>query len=353
MTEPRDAQRSQGATDPPDGPSRPSRGRVRPARRSSRARLPPPPPVAAQAAAEEPGLRHLHRRRPRSRGEAGHEHDRGGQAGRRRDPLLLLPPAALHRGQLPHVPGRGVQRAQAGARLPDAASPRAWSIKTTTPKVKEQQRAVMEFLLLNHPVDCPICDQAGECKLQDYYMEYDHQPLARSDGAARCCKQQAQGARAAGGARPGALHHLHPLRPLHGRGRQGAAAGRVRPRQPRARSTCSRGQRARQRTTRGNTVDVCPVGALLNRDFRFKARAWFLSASPVGLHRLLARLQRPTPTSWRQDTYRYRPRENEADQQELDVRPGPALVQVPQQGARAASAGGPIGRRRRRAPSRR
>ncbi len=42
--------------------------------------------------------------------------------------------------------------------------------------MKEEQRAVMEFLLLNHPVDCSICDQAGECKLQDYYMRYDHKP---------------------------------------------------------------------------------------------------------------------------------------------------------------------------------
>ena len=41
---------------------------------------------------------------------------------------------------------------------------------TASPKVKEWQRAVLEFLLINHPLDCPICDQAGECFLQDYYM---------------------------------------------------------------------------------------------------------------------------------------------------------------------------------------
>ena len=50
------------------------------------------------------------------------------------------------------------------------------AVKTDTPKVKDQQRATLEFLLLNHPVDCSICDQAGECKLQDYYMQYDAQP---------------------------------------------------------------------------------------------------------------------------------------------------------------------------------
>jgi NADH-quinone oxidoreductase subunit G len=41
--------------------------------------------------------------------------------------------------------------------------------------VKQARRSVLEFILVNHPVDCPICDQAGECKLQDYYMDYDAQ----------------------------------------------------------------------------------------------------------------------------------------------------------------------------------
>src|SRR5512138_2442321 len=50
------------------------------------------------------------------------------------------------------------------------------TVKTDTPRVRDQQRAVLEFLLLNHPVDCSICDQAGECKLQDYYMKYDAKP---------------------------------------------------------------------------------------------------------------------------------------------------------------------------------
>src|SRR5437764_15098990 len=45
-------------------------------------------------------------------------------------------------------------------------------VRTTSPKVKTAQAAVLEFLLINHPIDCPVCDQAGECKLQDYYMDY-------------------------------------------------------------------------------------------------------------------------------------------------------------------------------------
>ncbi|MEE9143877.1 MAG: 2Fe-2S iron-sulfur cluster-binding protein, partial [Candidatus Binatia bacterium] len=48
-------------------------------------------------------------------------------------------------------------------------------VKTQSPRVVEARRAVMEFLLINHPLDCPICDQAGECWLQDYYMEHNLQ----------------------------------------------------------------------------------------------------------------------------------------------------------------------------------
>ena len=45
-------------------------------------------------------------------------------------------------------------------------------IRTTTPQIKEAREGVMEFLLVNHPLDCPICDQAGECKLQEYSVDY-------------------------------------------------------------------------------------------------------------------------------------------------------------------------------------
>ena len=101
-------------------PPRPSRPRRHPGRCASRA--------------EEPGLRHLHRRRQGSGRQAGDEHDRGRQVGRLGHPLLLLPPAALHRGQLPHVPRRGVQRAQAGAGLPDADGRGRWSSRPRRPR---------------------------------------------------------------------------------------------------------------------------------------------------------------------------------------------------------------------------
>src|SRR5208282_6486313 len=49
-------------------------------------------------------------------------------------------------------------------------------VHTRSDRVKQAQAAVLEFLLINHPIDCPVCDQAGECKLQDYYMDYDDRP---------------------------------------------------------------------------------------------------------------------------------------------------------------------------------
>src|SRR5210317_448814 len=45
-------------------------------------------------------------------------------------------------------------------------------VHTKTQRVKKAREGVMEFLLINHPIDCPICDQAGECKLQNYYMKF-------------------------------------------------------------------------------------------------------------------------------------------------------------------------------------
>jgi NADH-quinone oxidoreductase subunit G len=179
-------------------------------------------------------------------------------------------------------------------------------IKTTTPKVKEQQRAVMEFLLLNHPVDCSICDQAGECKLQDYYMKYDYRPSRLTGGKVLKNKRKVLGPRVV----------LDQERCI-------LCTRCVRfmneiPKEPQL-GVFGRGSHERIDVFPGseldsnyslNTVDVCPVGALLSRDFRFKARAWFLSATPsvcTGCSRGCN-----IYADWMsQDTYRYRPRENE------------------------------------------
>jgi NADH-quinone oxidoreductase subunit G len=146
---------------------------------------------------------------------------------------------------------------------------------TASDSVKKMRQGVMEFLLLNHPIDCPICDQAGECGLQDYYMEYglytnrstvpkvkkkkvvDVGPLVMLDQercilCSRCVRFCDE------------VTHSNEL----------VIAGR--------------GEKCRIETFPGkqldnpysaNVVDICPVGALTSKDFRFKKRVWFLKSA--------------------------------------------------------------------------
>ncbi|MET0386046.1 MAG: 2Fe-2S iron-sulfur cluster-binding protein [Polyangiales bacterium] len=134
------------------------------------------------------------------------------------------------------------------------------------------QSHVQEFLLLNHPVDCPICDQAGECKLQDYWAtsqgkakrkrsEPVHKPKAVRFGptivydAERCvmCTRCVRFC--------DEVTHDHVL-DMRERGNKNEI-------------TVSPGRELNHRYTL-MTEHVCPVGALTSRDFRFKARVWFL-----------------------------------------------------------------------------
>jgi NADH-quinone oxidoreductase subunit G len=181
-------------------------------------------------------------------------------------------------------------------------------VKTKTEKTTTQQKMVMEFLLLNHPVDCSICDQAGECKLQDYYMRHDARSSRLEGGkvmrnkrkalselvvldqercilCSRCVRFMKEIAKA-------------PQLGIFGRGSHEVVD--IAPAFGKLESNYS-----------GNIVDLCPVGALLNRDFRFRARAWFLSTAPS----VCTGCSRGCST-WvdfmGQDVYRFRPRENEA-----------------------------------------
>ncbi|MBS2025441.1 MAG: (2Fe-2S)-binding protein [Deltaproteobacteria bacterium] len=150
-------------------------------------------------------------------------------------------------------------------------------IITTTPAVKDNQRGVMEFHLLNHPVDCSICDQSGECKLQDYYMELDHQPSRLRTYKLNKPKREEFG--------PTVVYDAErcimctrcvrfmdevaqePQLAVVNRGDHSLIA--TFPGQP------------LDSAYAGNTVDICPVGALLNRDFRFQSRVWFVNKSPT------------------------------------------------------------------------
>jgi NADH-quinone oxidoreductase subunit G len=206
-----------------------------------------------------------------------------------------------------------MSNAPGGKLMPGCQMPVAEGIavKTDTQRVKDQQRATLEFLLLNHPVDCAICDQAGECKLQDYYMKYDQKPSRLDIPKVQKDKR----------VRLGPLVTLDEERcilctrcvrfmrevaeePQLGVSQRGNHSY----------ITTFPGQPLDSKYA-GNTVDICPVGALTNTDFRFRGRVWFMSAARSvctgcarGCNTFLDYLK--------DTTYRYRPRENEAVNQE-------------------------------------
>ncbi len=110
------------------------------------------------------------------------ERHSGRAAGRRRDSALLLAPGAVGRRQLPHVPGRNGHAGRRDRQDRDACPsscpparrrpPTARSSSPTARRCKQARAMVEEDLLIDHPIDCPICDKAGECSLQDYHFEH-------------------------------------------------------------------------------------------------------------------------------------------------------------------------------------
>ncbi len=101
------------------------------------------------------------------------------------------------------------------------------TIITDSPMVKKAREGVMEFLLINHPLDCPICDQGGECDLQDQAMAYGFDASRFADNK-RAVEEKYLGPLIKTYHDP--LHPLHALRPLHDRGRRRRGARRHRPR---------------------------------------------------------------------------------------------------------------------------
>jgi NADH-quinone oxidoreductase subunit G len=180
-------------------------------------------------------------------------------------------------------------------------------VRTNSPLVKECQRGVMEFLLINHPLDCPICDQAGECRLQEFSVDFGTSQSRFLDHKVKKPKNVVLGPRVT----------LDDERCI----------------------LCSRCIRFCQEITKDdvlgfvdrgsytvltahpgrrlennyslNTVDICPVGALTSSDFRFKMRVWFLketksicTSCATGCNTIIGT---------REDViYRQTPRENDA-----------------------------------------
>lgn len=149
-------------------------------------------------------------------------------------------------------------------------------VKTDSPLIRECRQGVMEFLLLNHPLDCPICDQAGECRLQEFATEYGR-------GYARSIEEKnVKPKRTRLGPRVMLDDERCILCSRCIRFCQEIAHDDVLGfvnRGSYTTLTCFPGRQLENNYSL-NTVDICPVGALTSLDFRFKMRVWFLKETP-------------------------------------------------------------------------
>ncbi|KPK48832.1 MAG: NADH dehydrogenase, partial [Thiotrichales bacterium SG8_50] len=161
--------------------------------------------------------------------------------------------------------------------LPACATPVAEGmvVRTRSPLAREAQKGVMEFLLINHPLDCPICDQGGECKLQDLAVGYG-KDVSRYHEAKRIVKDKDIGPLIA----TEMTRCIHCTRCV----RFGKELGGVM-----EFGGLGRGEHMEIRTfldrsvdseLSGNVIDLCPVGALTSKPFRYTARPWELMSRP-------------------------------------------------------------------------
>ena len=159
--------------------------------------------------------------------------------------------------------------------MPACATPvtEGMIVRTKSEKALKAQQSVMEFLLINHPLDCPICDQGGECQLQDLAVGYggsasryeeekrvvfhkDVGPLISMEEMSRCihCTRCVRfGQEVAGVMELGMIHRGEHCEITT------VAGGTI---------DCE---------LSGNMIDICPVGALTSKPFRYSARTWELS----------------------------------------------------------------------------
>ena len=169
---------------------------------------------------------------------------------------------------------------EAGGRGPDIAcnmqARDGLAIRTDTPAVIQMRKSVMEFLLVNHPLDCPICDQSGECRLQDYYMDYGKYESRSSDGKVNKHKRQDIGTHLM----LDAERCVSCSRCVRF-GDEVTETGELRlfQRTNHTEIGVFPGEQV-EHAYQGVLADICPVGALTNKDFRFKKRVWYLRETP-------------------------------------------------------------------------
>ena len=168
--------------------------------------------------------------------------------------------------------GRGMPKLQTSCSSPAAENMR---VDTRSEKVKAGQNGVMEYLLINHPLDCPICDQAGECDLQNFSFKY---------GTGQSEMEYEK--RVYGWREVGSFIVLERNRCIHCSRCERFSRDLV--------GTHDFGAFLRSHETtfdtfedaqithhfQGNLADICPVGCIMNRDSRFKKRIWKLKHTP-------------------------------------------------------------------------
>jgi NADH-quinone oxidoreductase subunit G len=162
--------------------------------------------------------------------------------------------------------------------LPACATPVTEGMKvfTKSPKAVAAQRATMEFLLINHPLDCPICDQGGECELQDLALGYGRD-ISRFSERKRVVKDKNLGSLVSTDmtrcihctrcVRFGAEIQGYPQMGATGRGEQMEIGTYI--------------EHSVDHELSANIIDLCPVGALNNKPFRYHARAWEMNQAAL------------------------------------------------------------------------
>jgi NADH-quinone oxidoreductase subunit G len=162
--------------------------------------------------------------------------------------------------------------------MPACATPVAEGMKvfTRSPKAVAAQRATMEFLLINHPLDCPICDQGGECELQDLAMGFGRD-ISRFAERKRVVKDKNLGPLVSTDmtrcihctrcVRFGLEIQGYPQMGTTGRGEHMEVGTYI--------------EHSVDHELSANIIDLCPVGALNNKPFRYHARSWEMQQQPL------------------------------------------------------------------------
>ena len=180
-------------------------------------------------------------------------------------------------------------------------------IRTDSPMVQECRKGVMEFLLINHPLDCPICDQAGECKLQEFSVEHGNAGSRFLERKVKKPKSVELGPRVTLDAERCVLctRCIRFMKEVANDDVLGIVDRGT------FNSIAAHPDRILDHNYSLNTVDICPVGALTSTDFRFKMRVWFLKdTSTVDVN--CGTGSNITISSRENVIYRITPRDNEA-----------------------------------------